>query len=134
MATPYTKPWMSLADQVNKLKSRGLVVSDPTGATEYLGHVNYYRFAGYSLAFCSGQHHSRLWERLNQIKPVLPNTAEWKPPLLTDNGRLFCTLLLLRKITQRTKLMQTSSDRYRDKINTLLMNPPAVAHQEQPRL
>ena len=32
-------------------------------------------------------HHGRLWERLNQIKPLLPNSQEWKPPLLTDNGR-----------------------------------------------
>lgn len=288
MATPYTKPWMSLADQVNKLKTRGLVVNDPLAAAEYLGHVNYYRFAGYALAFCSGQHqfrsgttfeqvqkavefdtslrslvsdwlqtaeldirtqtahqfasvygafghcdasnfqarfshkvthaqwlarlqkdtkqsekerfilhfkqkyseypdlpiwtaaevmtfgalarmiagmkkpdrrslgqlyvfkpeqfsstvlhlsyvrnvcahHSRLWERLHQMKPKLPKTPEWRSPHLTDNGRLFCTLLLLRQATQRTAANKVASDHYRDQITKLLLNPPNVPRPE----
>ena len=288
MSNPYAKPWLSLADQVKKLEYRGLVVSDPAAACEYLGHMNYYRFAGYSLAFCVSPHqfrpgttfnqvkeaadfdaslrslvgdwlqvaeldirtqtahhfaktcgafghcdasnfqrrfsrkvthaqwlarlqkdtqqsekerfvmhfkqiysqypdlpiwtaaevmtfgslarmiagmtkpdrralgllygftpeqfsstvlhlsyirnvcahHSRLWERLHQIKPVLPTDSEWQPPILTDNGRLFCTLLLLRKITRRTTLTHTISDRYRDKINALLLNPPSVPNPD----
>lgn len=48
---PFTKPWLSYDDQVAKLQGRGLVVSDPAAAAEFLSHVNYYRFDGYCLAF-----------------------------------------------------------------------------------
>lgn len=281
---PYNKPWMSFGDQVKKLQSRGLVVSDPSAAAEFLSHVNYYRFSGYCLAFNKSPHqfvpnttfeqiqfayefdtslrslvgdwlqlaeldlrtqtahlfaekygpfghldaanfatpfsrrvtqakwlarlqkdtqqsdqekfvkhfkinytqfpdlpiwtavevmtfgslsrmiggmkqsdrlplaasygidvavfasivlhlsyvrnvcahHSRLWERLHQMKPKLPTTPEWRSPLLTDNGRLFCTLLLLRQVTQRTASNKATSDRYRDKVAKLLRNPPTV--------
>ncbi len=71
-------------------------------------------------------HHGRLWERLNQIKPLLPNSHEWKPPLLTDNGRLFCTLLFLRLLTRRTPHVLEGANRCHAKINALLKRPPNV--------
>lgn len=52
----YTKPWISIKDQVEKLISRGLVVPDPTSAEKFLKHLNYYRFSGYCLAFEDKRH------------------------------------------------------------------------------
>jgi abortive infection bacteriophage resistance protein len=53
---PYQKPWLSHADQVAQLVSRGLTVAAPAAAAQFLSHVNYYRFSGYCLAF-EGQRH-----------------------------------------------------------------------------
>ena len=53
---PYQKPWLSYADQVTKLVSRGLTVRDPVVAERFLSHVNYYRFSGYCLAFERPRH------------------------------------------------------------------------------
>jgi abortive infection bacteriophage resistance protein len=52
----YTKPWISIKDQVAKLISRGLLVPDPTSAEKFLWHLNYYRFSGYCLAFEDQRH------------------------------------------------------------------------------
>lgn len=53
---PYTKPWLSVADQVKKLESRGLLVTDHADAEIFLTHINYYRFTGYCLAFENPRH------------------------------------------------------------------------------
>lgn len=53
---PYGKPWLSVADQVSKLEARGLQVNDRNDAESFLRHVNYYRFAGYCLAFEQPRH------------------------------------------------------------------------------
>ncbi len=55
---PYQKPWLSYADQVQKLIDRGLTVADPALAARFLSHVNYYRFSGYCLAFEQQQRHT----------------------------------------------------------------------------
>ncbi|MFN7289767.1 MAG: Abi family protein [Pirellula sp.] len=52
----YNKPWLSVADQVKKLESRGLQVVDRAGAEVFLRHINYYRFTGYCLAFENPRH------------------------------------------------------------------------------
>jgi abortive infection bacteriophage resistance protein len=53
---PYEKPWLSLSQQIKKLKSRGLVIEDDKAAEAFLHHVNYYRFTGYCLAFEKPRH------------------------------------------------------------------------------
>lgn len=53
---PYTKPPLSLPDQVALLRSRGLTVADPARAAQILEHLNYYRFSGYCLSFESARH------------------------------------------------------------------------------
>ncbi|MEX2120360.1 MAG: Abi family protein [Pirellulales bacterium] len=53
---PYQKPWLSRADQVAKLVSRGLAVADSAAAQAFLSHINYYRFSGYCLAFEQQRH------------------------------------------------------------------------------
>jgi len=52
----YQKPWLSYHEQANVLQSRGLHISDLSAVTEFLQHVNYYRFSGYCLAFETARH------------------------------------------------------------------------------
>ncbi|MEZ6098453.1 MAG: Abi family protein [Pirellulaceae bacterium] len=53
---PFSKPWLSYADQLQLLQQRGLAVPDPQAAEQFLSHMNYYRFSGYCLAFENGRH------------------------------------------------------------------------------
>lgn len=43
----YTKPWMSIEQQISQLQGRGLVVDDTEAATQLLEEVGYYRLTGY---------------------------------------------------------------------------------------
>lgn len=45
--TSYTKPHLSFDAQVQLLKSRGMVIDDPSAAAELLSAVGYYRLSGY---------------------------------------------------------------------------------------
>ena len=56
MPAPHAKPWLPLPDQLQRLKTYGLVISDETTAVEFLEHINYYRFGGYGLAFEASRH------------------------------------------------------------------------------
>lgn len=47
MGTLYTKQPISIADQIAKLKSLGLVIADEAKAEKTLGEVSYFRFAAY---------------------------------------------------------------------------------------
>jgi hypothetical protein len=53
---PFKKRWLSYAEQVALLQSRGLIVADPAKAADFLKHLNYYRFSGYCLAFEQARH------------------------------------------------------------------------------
>ena len=48
---PFTKPPLSLADQVALLKQRGMQIPDQELAEDTLLRLNYYRFSGYALHF-----------------------------------------------------------------------------------
>lgn len=43
----YEKPWLNYRNQLEKLKSRGLAVTDEAKALEYLERIGYYRLSGY---------------------------------------------------------------------------------------
>ncbi len=47
----YNKPWISYSDQLDKLKARGLIVTDDKRALAYLERVGYYRLSGYLYSF-----------------------------------------------------------------------------------
>lgn len=47
----YSKPAVSFADQVAKLKARGLVVKDDSLAASYLNNISYYRLRAYTYPF-----------------------------------------------------------------------------------
>lgn len=63
----YNKPWLSVADQVTVLESRGLIIDDRAIAEEFLGFVNYYRFSGYCLAFQDRNDHFRSGVKFSDI-------------------------------------------------------------------
>ena len=47
----YSKPALSISDQIAALQQRGLVINDPTQAEEFLNNVSYFRFAAYLRIF-----------------------------------------------------------------------------------
>ncbi len=47
----YDKPPLSIDDQIQRLKDRGLVVSDEERAKRYLTHIGYYRLSAYILPY-----------------------------------------------------------------------------------
>ena len=47
MGTLYTKQPISIADQIARLKSLGLIIADEAKAEKTLGEVSYFRFAAY---------------------------------------------------------------------------------------
>ena len=47
----YDKPWISYLEQLDKLKKRGLNVSDDDKAVAYLERIGYYRLSGYWFPF-----------------------------------------------------------------------------------
>ena len=47
----YTKPAITLADQLQRLKDRGLDIRDDASAIQSLENIGYYRLSGYSFAF-----------------------------------------------------------------------------------
>jgi abortive infection bacteriophage resistance protein len=69
-------------------------------------------------------HHSRLWDRIWSIKPLLPAAMMWKPPFLPNNNRLFVTLLILNFIMKRCPAVKTYSAHWRGRIEKLLQEPP----------
>tara|TARA_R110002074_G_scaffold349634_1_gene520344 strand:- start:132975 stop:133931 length:957 start_codon:yes stop_codon:yes gene_type:complete len=57
------KKWISFEDQLDTLKSRGLVVDNEAAALDYLERIGYYRLSGY-------------WYSFRELKPGIDNTAE----------------------------------------------------------
>jgi abortive infection bacteriophage resistance protein len=53
---PYSKPWLSLRQQLELLRSRGLGIDRAWHAEQLLAHLNYYRLSGYCLAFEAERH------------------------------------------------------------------------------
>lgn len=47
----YSKPFLSVNDQVDLLESRGLIIEDRDSAIEFLDVVSYYRFSSYTMVF-----------------------------------------------------------------------------------
>ena len=48
---PYEKSPISIKNQVQKLKSRGLVIDDEDSAEQYLSNISYYRLRAYTYPF-----------------------------------------------------------------------------------
>src|SRR5690554_3957501 len=47
----YNRPWKSFPEQLELLKSRGMVVTDEAAALDYLERVGYYRLSAYWYPF-----------------------------------------------------------------------------------
>ena len=65
---PFRKPWLSCADQVTLLQSRGLIIANHPAAEALLAHLNYYRFSGYCLAFEQTRHVFRPATTFDQVR------------------------------------------------------------------
>jgi abortive infection bacteriophage resistance protein len=47
----YTKPALTISDQIKLLESRGLIISDKIKAEKYLANISYYRLSAYMYPF-----------------------------------------------------------------------------------
>ena len=47
----YTKPPLSIAQQIQTLKDRGLIITDESRAARYLSFISYYRFRAYTYPY-----------------------------------------------------------------------------------
>ncbi|EIM64205.1 abortive infection bacteriophage resistance protein [Desulfobacter postgatei 2ac9] len=50
----YTKPPLTIDDQINLLTSRGMTIPDPARTARYLSHISYFRLRGYWIPFEKG--------------------------------------------------------------------------------
>ncbi len=55
----FTKPPLSINDQINLLRQKGLIISDISKATHQLSNISYYRFRAYSYPFQDNTHPDR---------------------------------------------------------------------------
>lgn len=56
---------LSIDEQINKLKSHGMVISDELNVKAFLNKVSYYRFMGYLLQFRNNIEHGQLSQETN---------------------------------------------------------------------
>ena len=64
----FIKPFLTIEQQINQLKSRGMNFHDEEKAKYYLENLNYYRLGGYWLHHLTivrntSAHHSRVWNK-----------------------------------------------------------------------
>lgn len=73
-------------------------------------------------------HHSRLWDRIWQIKPSVPKDAAWAGVQPPHNDRLFVTLLLLRYMLRRCPSIAPFDAEWKQRVEQHLANPPAASN------
>ena len=47
----YQKPWLTYEEQLEKLKQRGMIITDEAAAVNYLERIGYYRLSAYWFPF-----------------------------------------------------------------------------------
>jgi abortive infection bacteriophage resistance protein len=62
----YTKPPVSIPDQIQKLKDRGLIIPDETDALRYFSNISYYRLRAYTYPY---------QDNVNPEHPFLENVS-----------------------------------------------------------
>lgn len=67
----YTKPPLSIADQIATLERRGMVFSDKTAAEHYLSHINYYRLRAYTFPYQNNADSNHPFWRATPFERVL---------------------------------------------------------------
>ena len=68
MKKPYTKEWLPIPAQLERLRSYGLIIPSDETPKRFLRHLNYYRFSGYGLAFEKTRHQFEPGTRFDQIR------------------------------------------------------------------
>jgi len=67
---PYTKPALTIDQQITQLRKRGMVISDTSLAEHYLSQINYYRLTAYWLPFES-DHTTHTFQHGTSFEQVL---------------------------------------------------------------
>lgn len=92
----YTKPWLSVEDQIEGLSSRGLEIGDRSEAGRLLREVGYYRLTGYlnSLRESERQMDDRGRERIRVLGSYRPGACLDDAVALIDFDRELRLLVL----------------------------------------
>lgn len=69
MTRVYNKPWLSTEEQLEKLASRGMEITDKAKALDYLERIGYYRLSGYWFAFRERSEPCSVWPKPKVGKP-----------------------------------------------------------------
>ena len=75
---PYSKKALSATDQVNLLKSRGLVIINESSAENILKHINYYRLSAYIYPFLidkETEHEGK--SKIKSVSMIKPLNTNW---------------------------------------------------------
>jgi len=75
----YSKPWLTVDQQIDRLRARGVLVGDPVSAAEFIHRVGYYRLVGYLHPFRA---------RTDGVEPVSELLEEYRRGTSIDHGRL----------------------------------------------
>jgi len=67
---PYTKPALTIAQQIDQLRERGMAFNDTARAAHYLSQINYYRLTAYWLPFES-DHTTHTFQQGTSFEQVL---------------------------------------------------------------
>lgn len=90
----------------------------PRDLQSWLHHLVYVR------NLCA--HHSRLWDRVWAIKPVLPPGKAWQPAYVASNERVLSTLLIVHHLLKRCLAIGSFATEWRDRVNRHLAIPPSA--------
>ena len=82
----YSKPALSISDQIAALQQRGLVINDPTQAEEFLNNVSYFRFAAYLRIFEQPDRTFRAGTSFDQVATLYKFDVELRKLLFGDHG------------------------------------------------
>lgn len=100
----FSKPALSAADQLSKLLSKGLIVSDPDQALRTLQNIGYYRLSGYSHPFRSTGHRSRFKEGTTFDQVVRLYEFDRRLRLLVGDAIDRCEVAIRAQIVNETAM------------------------------
>lgn len=102
---PYEKSPISIEEQVQKLKSRGLIIDDEALAAKYLSNISYYRLRAYTYPFQDNsdpeKHHEFLRKDINFKDIIDLYCFDRRLRFLVFNALEKVEVALRAKITQR---------------------------------
>ena len=102
---PYEKTPISTMEQVEKLKSRGLVIDDEELAARYLSNISYYRLRAYTYPFQNNsdpeKHHEFVRKDINFKDIIDLYCFDRRLRFLVFNALEKVEVALRAKITQR---------------------------------
>lgn len=115
---PYEKTPISIKDQVQKLKSRGLVIDDEELTAQYLSNISYYRLRAYTYPFQNNtdpeKHHEFIRKDIHFNEVIDLYCFDRRLRVLVFNALEKIEVALRAKITQRYSEATHDSHWYQD--------------------